>query len=107
MITGGASGPRHSYGSVTAGGTIENAGSGDWSVSLTSVGVYAVTFLTPFITIPTVSVDLTATNAMIIANAFAAYLQLASYSQAGFTCETAKGSTLVSTVGFDFIAVGT
>jgi hypothetical protein len=106
MITGN-SGPRHSYGSVSAGGAIENAGSADWSVALTSAGVYAVTFFVPFTTIPTVSVDLTATNTMITNGAYAAYLQNGSYTQAGFTVETAKATTLVSTVGFDFIAVGT
>jgi len=98
---------RQCYGSVTAGGAIENAGSNDWTVATGSTGVYTVTFITPFTTPPAISVDLSATNAMIIANAYAAYLQLASYGIAGFTMETAKASTLVATVGFHFVAVGT
>jgi hypothetical protein len=90
MITGGATGPRHSYGSITAGGAIENGRErhheGDFGAYL-QLASYAVR--------STLTIG---TNAMITTNA---------YTQNGFICETAKGSTLVSTVGFDFIAVGT
>jgi hypothetical protein len=103
----GVTGPRHCYGSVAALGAIEEAGSGDWTSTMTSTGIYAVTFTRSFTTAPAISVDLTATQSMVTSNAYGVYLMAGSYSVTGFTVITAKGSTLNAAVGFHFIAAGT